>query len=184
MPRASSIAAFVVIAIAAIIISVLLDPSQFGLSVVNPTVPGSTTSDSSESSPAVPSDAKKATIKYVHDGDTLFFTDGRKVRLLAIDTPEVGENRECYGDEATARLEQLAPEGSTVYTLADKDTKDQYGRSLLFLWTTDGEFINYDLVAEGYAEAVFIGNNRLYESQFEAAEDAAQAAGAGMWGNC
>jgi micrococcal nuclease len=179
MPRASNIAAFAVVAAAAIAISLLLDPSQFGIKSSGPVI-----LNTPSSSIAIPEGAKKATVRYVHDGDTLFFTDGRKVRLLAIDTPEVGENLECYGDEATARLEQLAPDGATLYTLADKDTKDQYGRSLLFLWTTDGEFINYDLVAEGYAEAVFIGNNRLYQNEFEAAESGAKTSGVGMWGNC
>jgi micrococcal nuclease len=184
--RASSIAAFVVVAIAAIAISFFLDPGQFGLTPVQPVAPTTTASQNGEQSAAlsVPDGAKKATIEYVHDGDTLFLTDGRKVRLLAIDTPEVGDNAECFGDEATARLRQLAPQGSTVYTFSDTDKKDQYGRSLLLLWTTDGDFINYDLVADGYAEAVFIGKNHLYEKEFEAAEDAAQSSGAGMWGSC
>src|SRR5690606_33977641 len=46
---------------------------------------------SAAQTPAVPSDAGEAWIDYVHDGDTLFLTDGRKVRLLGIDTPEVGK---------------------------------------------------------------------------------------------
>ena len=137
-----------------------------------------------DTSLGVPADATPATIDYVHDGDTLFLTDGRKVRLLAVDTPEVGEFAECYGDEATAYLRSLLPEGSTVYTLADVEPTDQYGRSLLFIWTATGTLVNLDLVEQGYAEAVFIGQNRLYEDQVEAAEDAAQDAGRGIWGNC
>ena len=137
---------------------------------------------------AIPAEAQKATVNYVYDGDTLFLTtpadSNLKVRLLAVDTPEVGDNAECYGDAATAYLRSVAIEGSTVYTLADKEPLDQYGRSLLFLWTADGNPINLSLVQNGYAEAVFIGQNRLYEDEVEAAEDAAQAAGTGMWGAC
>jgi len=132
----------------------------------------------------MPADAIPATIDYVHDGDTLFLTDGTKVRLLAVDTPEIGDNLECLGNEATAYLRTLLPGGSTVYTLADAEPTDQYGRSLLFIWTATGTLVNLDLVEQGYAEAVFIGGNRLYEDQVEAAEDAAQDAGRGIWGAC
>ena len=135
-------------------------------------------------SAGIPTDATPATIDYVHDGDTLFLTDGTKVRLLAVDTPEVGENAECMGSEARSYLRELLPEGSTVYTLADAEPTDQYGRSLLFIWTATGTLVNLDLVEQGYAEAVFIGGNRLYEDQVEAAEDAAQDAGRGIWGDC
>jgi micrococcal nuclease len=132
----------------------------------------------------MPADAQPATIDYVHDGDTLFLTDGTKVRLLAVDTPEVGDNLECLGNESRDYLRALLPEGSTVYMLADAQPTDQYGRSLLFIWTATGTLVNLDLVEQGYAEAVFIGGNRLYEAEVEAAEDAAQDAGRGIWGNC
>ena len=132
----------------------------------------------------IPANAVEATVDYVHDGDTLFLTDGTKVRLLAVDTPEVGDNLECMGNESRDYLRQLLPEGSTVYTLADAEPTDQYGRALLFIWTSTGTLVNLDLVEQGYAEAVFIGGNRLYEEQVEAAEGAAQDAGRGIWGSC
>ncbi len=141
-----------------------------------------------ETSPAssieIPATALEATVDYVHDGDTLFLTDGTKVRLLAVDTPEIGDNLECMGNEARDYLRGLLPEGSTIYTLADAEPTDQYGRSLLFIWTATGTLVNLQLVDQGYAEAVFIGANRLYEDQVEAAEDAAQDAGRGIWGDC
>jgi len=136
----------------------------------------------------MPADAQPATVNYVHDGDTIFLSTpadpNLKVRLLAVDTPEIGDDAECYGDEATAFTRTLLPEGATVYTLPDVEPLDQYGRSLLFVWTTDGELVNYSLVQGGYAEAVFIGQNTLWDDEFEAAEDAAMDAGAGVWGSC
>jgi micrococcal nuclease len=134
---------------------------------------------------SMPDAAQPATVNYVHDGDTLFLTTpadpNLKVRLLAIDTPEVDD---CFGSEATTALRKLAPEGSTVYTLSDVEPLDQYGRSLLLLRTPSGELINLSLVSAGYAEAVFIGGNRLYEAEVEAAEDAAQGSSLGIWGAC
>ena len=138
--------------------------------------------------PSIPAGATKATVNYVHDGDTLFIDTPRdanlKVRLLGVDTPEVGDNLECYGDEARDYLRGLLREGSTVYVVADVSPLDQYGRSLLFVYTADGVLANYELVSQGYAEAVFIGDNRLLEDEFEAAEDAAQGSGLGIWGQC
>lgn len=131
--------------------------------------------------PELPAAAVPATVDYVHDGDTLFLTDGTKVRLLAIDTPELGD---CYGDEARDYLRQLLPEGTQIYTEMDVEATDQYGRSLFFIYTEDTTMVNLQLAEQGYAEAVFIGANRLHEAEVEAAEDAAQEAGRGMWGNC
>jgi micrococcal nuclease len=142
-----------------------------------------TTADAA-SDPAVPAGAGEAWVEYVHDGDTLFLTDGRKVRLLGIDTPEVGDHAECYGDVARERLRALLPEGTHVRTVADVQALDQYGRSLLFLFTDDGTLANLGLIRDGYAEAVVLEPNVLWADRVEAAEDAAQAGALGMWGAC
>ena len=47
---------------------------------------------------------------------------------------EIGDDPECYGDEATALLRSLLPEGTQVRVLADAQPLDQYDRSLLLLW--------------------------------------------------
>ena len=166
----------VVLAIAGIAIYVYLSTPTTTIAVPG-LLPDATTFE-------IPASAVEATVDYVHDGDTLFLTDGTKVRLLAVDTPEVGDNLECMGNEARDYLRTLLPEGSTIYTEVDVEPTDQYGRSLLFIWTSTGTLVNLQLVEQGYAEAVFIGANRLYEGQVEAAEDAAQDAGRGIWGDC
>lgn len=140
--------------------------------------------DAASADPTVPADAGEAWVEYVHDGDTLFFTDGRKVRLLGIDTPEVGEHAECYGDVARERLRAVLPEGTHVRTVADVQPLDQYGRTLLFLFTDDGSLVNLHLIRDGYAEAVVLEPNVLWAAEVEAAEDDAQAAALGMWGAC
>lgn len=139
---------------------------------------------SAPSSPAVPADAGEAWIDYVHDGDTLFLRDGRKVRLLGIDTPEVGEHAECGGEAARERLRAVLPEGTRVRTVADVQPRDRYDRHLLFLFTDDGTLVNLELIRDGYAEAVVLPPNRLWSDYLEAAEDEAQAAGLGIWGSC
>lgn len=145
--------------------------------------------------PAPPSEAVSMTVEYVHDGDTLFLradspnalvatTDDVKVRLLGIDTPEVGDTAECFGDQATEQLRALLPEGSLTWVTADQDPTDQYGRSLFYLWTEDGRFVNYELVASGAAESLTIAPNDAHFPLLRAAEDTAMSAGAGRWGVC
>ena len=176
---------------------------QFG--AFTPAVPGIRSAARSEGGaapapadsgvPARPTNAVPMTVEHVHDGDTLFLrtsrpnafvatTDTVKVRLLGIDTPEVGDRAECFGDEATAQLRALLPDGSVTWITADRDPVDQYGRSLFYLWTGDGRFVNYELVAAGAAESLMIEPNDAYYPQLRAAEDAAAASGAGMWGAC
>ena len=136
----------------------------------------------------MPSGASPATVNYVHDGDTLFLSTtsdaNLKVRLLGTDTPEIGDNLECYGDEATGLLRELLPEGTPVFTAADVEPLDQYGRSLLYLFTADGTSINLEMVARGAAEAVRIGENDAYWDQLSTAESIATESAAGRWGAC
>jgi micrococcal nuclease len=132
----------------------------------------------------IPPQATEATIDYVHDGDTLFLTDGRKVRLLGINTPEIGDNLECHGNEATALLRSLLPRGTHVWVNADLEPLDQYGRSLLFIYTDDATNINLELLKRGAAEVMMFAPNLLLEQSIEATESAARAARVGLWGVC
>ena len=136
---------------------------------------------------SIPNEARKATVDYVHDGDTLFIDlagERLKVRLIGIDTPEVGDNLECYGDTATEVARKLMPEGSTVWALTDGGTEDKYGRSLFYLFTDDGLLVNVSLVARGAAETLLISNNDRYWPELRVAQERAQALGRGVWGNC
>lgn len=136
-------------------------------------------------SPAgIPSDATEAVVEYVHDGDTLFLDDGRKVRLLGINTPEISDPPECYGAEATALLRALLPKGTPVWVAHDREPLDRYGRSLLFVYTDDGTNVNLELLSQGAATVEMYTPNLLLQDEARAAEDTARAAGLGLWGRC
>lgn len=131
----------------------------------------------------IPNGAFQATVTYVHDGDTLYLDD-EKVRLIGIDTPEVGEYAECYGDEARELLRDLLPEGERVWALEDRDPADHYDRWLLYVFTSDGIFVNLEMVDLGAADAIRVGDNDAYWPQLRDAERAARNADLGMWGAC
>jgi endonuclease YncB( thermonuclease family) len=145
---------------------------------------GATNGTNDTEQQGIPSTATEASVEFVYDGDTIFLVDGRKVRLLGIDTPEIGDNLECYGDEATALLRKLLPEGTHVWVQPDVDPLDRYGRSLLFIYTDAGTNINLELVRQGAAEVVQYDPNFLLQPELRAAETAARDARLGLWEAC
>lgn len=128
------------------------------------------------------------TVDHVHDGDTLWAVDSAgekiKIRLIGVNTPEVTEPAECYSAEATTELIRLAPTASVVWAVPDREPTDRYGRELLYLWTADGTFINYELVEGGFGVALRVRPNDRYFSELKDAESSARAAGLGLWGAC
>jgi len=123
----------------------------------------------------------------ITDGDTLRLdVDGQelRVRLIGVDTPEIYPEVECFGPEAEQALTDFAPPGSTLGYAYDRDERDQYDRELLYLYTSDGTLINYELVAQGYGTAVLFEPNDRYWDDLRAAERDAQSAGLGLWGQC
>jgi micrococcal nuclease len=108
-------------------------------------------------------------IKRVVDGDTFEMSDGKKVRLLGIDTPEKYESNKLdrdaelsKQDKATVRkLGKMASdyvkgfaEGKNARLERDpvNDDKDKYGRLLRYVYLEDGTCVNAKIIAEGYAQ--------------------------------
>ncbi|WP_251062751.1 MULTISPECIES: thermonuclease family protein [unclassified Streptomyces] len=121
------------------------------------------------------------TIEVRGDGGILPKGQTSTVRLLEIDAPEVGT---CYSDEATARIAELLPVGSSVRIERDKDLKDPYDRYLLYVWNDQEEFVNHSLVSTGHAEAVLYQPNDKYWPSISQAGNDAQDIGAGLWTAC
>jgi endonuclease YncB( thermonuclease family) len=59
-------------------------------------------------------------IDHVADGDTVTLTNGARVRLVQIDTPEVFFGVECYGRRASEVTTRLLPPGTRVRLLPEK----------------------------------------------------------------
>lgn len=140
------------------------------------------TGHTSESAPApgldedgIPAGAVAALVLALTDGDTLD-TDAGTVRLHGIDTPELGTP---FADEATARLETLAPPESTVYLWRrpGSDNTDRYGRLVRTVFTSDGQDVGQVLVRAGLATAYV-----RYSDAYVEVEVAARTDRAGIWG--
>jgi micrococcal nuclease len=121
----------------------------------------------------------------VADGDTLTLRDGRRVRLLQIDTPELGSG-ECYSRAARTALLALAPPGSRVTLEADPglDGVDRYGRLLRYVKRSSLN-VNLELVRRGVGAPYFYGSERgRYAGTLMRAAQQARAARRGLWGAC
>ena len=133
----------------------------------------------------------RATVISVVDGDTIHARLAGKdesVRFIGIDTPEThgqGGLRECFGQEATKRLERLLPEGATLTIVRDVEARDRYGRLLAYVYrASDGLFVNLAMARDGYAVALTIPPNVAHADEFVAAAGDARRADRGLWSAC
>jgi micrococcal nuclease len=127
-------------------------------------------------------------IDHVADGDTVDLTDGAKIRLVQIDTPEVYFTPECYGQQASAITKQLLPPGTAVRLAAEPatDLVDNYGRLLRYvIRANDGLNVNLYLVKVG-AAAPYFYHHRFgrYASQLVRLARYARSHRLGLWGAC
>ena len=121
-------------------------------------------------------------VSYVYDGDTVRLSDGRKVRLIGINTPETGHDghvSEPLGEAARQALQGLLAGQSQVALRYEEDRHDQYGRLLAHLYLADQRNVQVLLLEQGLAAAVAVAPNFANLECYFAAE--ARANGAGIW---
>jgi endonuclease YncB( thermonuclease family) len=131
---------------------------------------------------AIPAGVRSASIKTVIDGDTLELSDGRRVRLIGIDTPEIGrrgEPSEPFAEAARDRLRDLA--GHQVQLVEGVEAKDRYGRTLAHLFDAEGHNIEARLLREGLGFALAVPPNVALVDCHVAAEAQARRASLGVW---
>jgi len=122
-------------------------------------------------------------IKRIYDGDTVELKDGRKVRLLGINTPEVrhkGKMADALGNEARQWLINKF-ETSKVRLVMDAEKTDKYGRTLAHLFSEKKDHINLQLVEAGLAHVYIYPPNLLYSEVLLKAEDKAEHDKLGIW---
>ncbi len=133
---------------------------------------------------------ERATAKRVVDGDTIELADGRKVRLIGVNTPESTTKTEPYGKEASNYTKSMLS-GKTVYLEKDVSDKDRYGRLLRIVWLeqphdgSDSEIrqkmFNAKLVLDGYAEPYTFPPDVKYSNNFKTYAKEAREKKVGLW---
>lgn len=122
-------------------------------------------------------------VKKVFDGDTILLTNGTKVRLLGINTPEVetrNKSAQPLGEEAKQWLEK-ALLGKKVFLIKDSEKKDKYGRTLAHVFTEERRHINLELVEIGLATVNIHPPGLKYADELLVAQDKAESEKIGLW---
>lgn len=134
-------------------------------------------------------EAQAVTVRKAIDGDTVALVDGRHVRLIGINTPEVahaagkgrkGNVAEPLSYRAQQALQQLVI-GKPVRLQLGTLAVDRYGRSLGRLFSANGESVEAQLLRQGLGFAVIKSPDYRYRDCVIAAAREAQARKLGVW---
>lgn len=125
--------------------------------------------------------AEFATVSTVKDGDTVKLTNGKTVRYIGINSPEIKSN-ECFSAEAKSINSKLV-KGKRIKLVSDKSDTDKYGRLLRYVWIGDS-FVNDYLIKNGYATTLSISPDLKHSKTFKQSQEEARNNKRGLWGKC
>ena len=124
-------------------------------------------------------------VTHVVDGDTVAVSlaDGRaeRVRLIGIDTPEVGQ---C-GFARASRYARAVALGRRAVLVGDptQATRDRYGRLLAYVWV-GGRDLGYQQLARGFARVYVYDRPFRRLTAYERAERVGRRRTDGIWHGC
>lgn len=132
-----------------------------------------------------PGATTRVEVERVVDGDTLRLRDGRRLRLIGINAPELrprGGTAEPFAEKARQRLDQwVAAEGGRIAFYPARPQRDGYGRLLVHLFDGQGRNLEARLLEEGLGYFVaFTPASPLAACQ-RAAELSARERRQGLW---
>ena len=132
-----------------------------------------------------PSAGQEVRVERAVDGDTLKLADGRSVRLIGVNAPELahqGRPAEPLAQQAQRRLaELLRDSGQRVRLVNGQQARDHYGRVLAHAFDARGRNLEEQLLAEGLGFMVALAPNVALADCQARAEQQARAARLGVW---
>jgi len=124
-------------------------------------------------------------VRWVIDGDTIVLSDGRHIRYIGINAPEIEHKNqiaEPFGYTARNFNQSLISTGP-IRMEFDIERIDQYGRLLAYVYSANGTFINNELIKKGYAYCLPKKPNRKHEKELLDTQRYAMKARIGIWKN-
>ncbi len=122
-------------------------------------------------------------VKRIADGDTVELTDGRLVRYIGVNAPEINhelQRAEPFGFEARSLNAQLV--GSKAVRIEyDLERFDAYGRTLAYVFLPDGAMANARLLQAGLAYYLHKTPNVKYELSLLRMQREAMRSREGIW---
>ncbi len=126
-----------------------------------------------------------AQVDYIYDGDTIRLEDGRHIRFIAINAPELahdGREAQPLAEAAKMALSQLLPVGSRIGLRYDKEHYGPHRRVLAHVFDSKGQNVSAVLLRQGYAFAIAIPPNLWQSACYFHQEAMARAKLRGIWG--
>lgn len=127
-------------------------------------------------------------LDYVYDGDTLRLKDGRKIRLLGVNTPELGRQvkgvktpAQALSVEAKVAVEQFFKSSRRLRLVYGEQRYDRYKRTLAHVFNEQGHSLERYLLGLGLAFHIAIPPNLSMLTCFSAAAKSARTKGLGVW---
>ena len=129
--------------------------------------------------------AETVQVAHVYDGDTIKLTDGRKLRLIGINTPERGrdkKNNEPFYQAAKDQLQQIINKNKNQIKIAfGREKHDRYKRFLAHIFTMDNKNITAILIKKGLGFSIAVPPNVQLLNCYQNAETEAQTLKRGIW---
>lgn len=119
------------------------------------------------------------------DGDTLRLKDGRSVRLVGIDAPEIDHengDHQHMALEASRFLSKLT-NGKRIRLEKDQSDHDRYGRILAYAFDSNGQMLNQLIVANGFAHVLYLSPDVKAHETLLGAQRQAMTNKQGKWQN-
>ena len=138
-----------------------------------------------EPSCSIGSSDETVEIDNVIDGDTVILKDGRHVRLIGIDTPEIGRGGRISDEgahRARSYLVSLLQGNKNILLKFDSQRLDRYKRTLAHLFLPNGQNIQAVLLAKGLATPLTIPPNLNFLNCYLNHSNQAIASQQGLWG--
>jgi len=122
-------------------------------------------------------------VSRIYDGDTVILEDGKHVRLLGINTPEIKNHQreDEPGGVAAKKWLQAQLQDNKVYLEHDQVKQDKYKRLLAHLYLPDGKHLNLALLENGLATVSIIPPNLRHAEELIHAQQQAEKLKLGIW---
>lgn len=122
-------------------------------------------------------------VREVQDGDTIVLQDGRTIRYLGVNAPEVASD--MHPDQPFAReaiqWNKTMVLGKSVRLEMDTETKDMFGRTLAYVYLPNGTMVNQAILAAGMAQYFPYRLNMRHAKLLLEAQRSAMRARQGLW---
>ena len=133
--------------------------------------------------PAAPAGEQWVRIRSIIDGDTILLQDGRFVRFIGVNAPEIAHAdipAEPFGNSAKETLIQRLRHKKVRLEL-DPDHLDAYGRTLAHVFDQDNHLLSEVMIKLGLAHLLFHKKNQRYFDRLLQCQQEAMAQNKGIW---